>query len=247
MKKLRFVPSGLPVVVSRSACSNNKLGTIPKHLALSLFAATALLPSCAQWQLGEHMSDAQTTYTGVNLCCPVDGKFYRPAELQANQAIPFYITAPEVTFKLHPHPRLRLCEEIPDWLMYAPASEVEPTGRIVTARITDGGVRGPEAEEIPALPDGLIAEVVTDTCPEEQHMLAILSEKREEPSLARRALIGTCDYLLDPLLTLISTPVYVTSVLVRAPFIVRQNSAEATETQHDPLLVPEMPYEGTTE
>ncbi len=209
---------------------------------LWLLACVALLPSCAQWQLGEHLNDAHSTYTGLDVAHPTDGKLYRPAQATAGTAMPFYITAPEVTYKLYPHPVLRLHEELPPWLMYAQSDKVSPTGRTITARIEDDGKRGLVAVKIPALPAGLVAEDATAT--EGQRMLAILSEERKEPGVMRRALIGACDYLLDPLLTLISTPVYVACILVEVPF--SSQGQEERPQPPDPQPVPEMPYEPPT-
>ncbi len=190
--------------------------TIPPLLPAFALLAAALLPSCISWDIGGHLRDMQTRYTGVDVAHPVDGKLYRPADSRESC---YYVTAPEITYTFA-WPAMQN-----GWgmqvVMPAPG-DVRPTGRLVTAKVGPApeGVSGwqPQATEIAALPRGVHAEEL----PRDQrapHSPACLAASRRKPGLARRALIGTCDYVVDPLLNVITPPVEVACTIAAVPFL----------------------------
>ncbi len=178
-------------------------------------AAAILMPSCISWDIGGHLKGRQTTYTGVDIAHPVDGKLYRPARGQESC---FYVTAPEVTYT-YTYPAM--LNGYGMQVVMPAASNVQPTGRIITARIEPAshsyvGAQH-EARALSVMPGGLCAEESGPTehatpCP------AVLGWEREEPSLARRALIGTCDYVVDPLLNIVTPPVELVCYTAAIPF-----------------------------
>ncbi len=77
------------------------MNTIPHVTALTLGAAL-LLSSCTTWQLGERLRTPYTTYTGLDVERPADGKIYhRPTRgLEVSETC--YVLAPEKTYNIIP-------------------------------------------------------------------------------------------------------------------------------------------------
>ncbi len=198
-------------------------------------AAALLLSSCAQWQLGEYLSDTHTTYTGVDTGHPVDGKTYHP-----EKASHYYMTAPELTYKLRLHPALNLYD-LPNWECYAKVYDARPTGRILTVKIEHD-----HAVEVSAIPKGLRAEE-RDGIPSERHLTVKMSEMREAPGPTKKLLINACDYVADPLLTALTLPIEFTYHLITAPFTISQNQQEeqaARQKKNTPT--PKIPYQAAS-
>ncbi len=158
----------------------------------ALLLAAFLLPACSQWHLGERLRDNQTTYTGVDANHPVDGTEYHG---RLNGKAVTYAILPEYTYNRR---RPLLYTDFPK--PGSPYSvNLRPTGRTVIFR---SGVE--PYTTVPALPRGLTAKRKPQ---KEANILPLpLSEHTEEPGWARQALTATCDYALDPLLTLITIP-----------------------------------------
>ncbi len=193
-----------------------------------LLGACLLLASCTRWHLGDRLRDAHTTYTGVDIFHPVDGKIHHTPAEEGVVASEYYVLAPEVTYQRR-SPLTNTDDFYPAPLR---AHKIQPTGRTVTARISHGYYF---EELVPKLPSGQVSE----PAPTENRRifgitsaagwqakgnpqfrtLGILAEKTEEPGLARRALIGTCDYALDPLLNLITIPAEVVGSILSFPIL----------------------------
>ncbi len=187
-----------------------------KFTAILACAAALLLPSCITWDIGGHLKQKQTTYTGVDTAHPVDGKIYRPAYGKESY---FYVTAPEVTYS-YAYPAMG--NGFGMQVIHPAASNVRPTGRVVTAKVEPAnrayiGSRQ-QATAISALPQGLCAEE-TFADSHDAPAPAVLSSHRNEPGFARRALIGSCDYVADPILNIITPPLELACYTVTLPFM----------------------------
>ncbi len=193
-------------------------------LVLAAAALACLLPSCMRWHTADVLRDPYTTYTGVDIYHPVDGKVHY--EMEENPLTgklerkygANYVIAPEVTYKRCSH----LTNT--DGFDFYPAppltQDIRPTGRVVTAKFsyTHGFT-----EIVPKLPKGTRSEEA------ETHnsgsirprgaphwrpeggapmpSLGTLAQVEEKPGFGRRVLIGTCDYVVDPLLNILTIPV----------------------------------------
>ncbi len=186
-----------------------------KHLApLAACAAAALLPSCILYShTADRLRDPGTTYTGVNIYQPVDGKIhYAPEKKQQGSITEGYVIANEVTF--HKHSRSVNTDH---WYPLEPlAGDYKPTGRQVVARITSSGF----AEELDALPGGLMSieapkgnitqadsGVLSQWHPEGKaifdHLGRTAAPVTTQPGWWRRRAIDCCDYFVDPLMTVV--------------------------------------------
>ncbi len=188
---------------------------------LPLLAAALILillaPACTRWHVADRLRDVHTTYTGVNIYQPVDGKiYYREGKNYGME--PHYVIAPEVTYKRRTH-LINSDGKANFYPLPAVSQNLRPTGRVVVAEFDYcHGFRGIH----PALPEGLVSK----EAPKENQgsirprgavhwrpegnapmdSLGILSQQEEPPGIGRRLLIGTCDYVVDPLLNIISVP-----------------------------------------
>ncbi len=223
----------------------------------SLFACAAalFLPSCIFWSTGDHLRAGGTTYTGVDIYHPVDGKIhyypYKPhpkKEAEYTHWREAYVLAPEVTYRAQPPgfdiPNIHTIGRL-DYVPYPEVEDMKPTGRMVIARI---GYEGFE-EIVPSLPKGLqTADApkgkaewseqnlhIVDSFwnpdePSHEH-LGKVDEKVEKPGLARRALIGTCDYVVDPVLNVLTNITIPLVLLPAAPFISLADSVTQQQQQ----------------
>ncbi len=199
-------------------------------LPLLTCAAALLLPSCKQWFIGEHLRGSSTTYMGVDIFHPVDGNIHANLGQGAPSSLEAYVIAPEVTYT----------RRTPWWevnghalgdLSYKPAEQaydIRPTGRVVIAKIDTKGFN----QIVSALPKGLTPMDARDVgsldqmaywnadrpCP--RHLGELGEPEQEKPGFARRALISTCDYVVDPLLNIISGPVEVLGFTALSPILI---------------------------
>ncbi len=221
-------------------------------------AAALLLPSCKQWFIGDHLRGASTSYTGVDIFHPVDGKIHFDTRQKNKILREAYVVAPEVTYCKQPPCWDASIHDIGDWsnVPAAKAENIRPTGRIVVAKIGYGGFR----EIVPALPKGLTAydapthdidavaqmkmpHIVCYWTPEDIYpdSLGELGTAREEkPGFARRALIATCDYVVDPLLNILTIPVEAVGIIALSPIIAPVTMAIDSQEQQEPQPVGEL-------
>ncbi len=211
-------------------------------------AALLLLPSCVFWSTGDHLRAGSTTYTGVDIYHPVDGKIhyypYNPHPKKDTEYAHWreaYVIAPEVTYRAQPPsfevPNIHMIGSL-DYVPYPEVEDMKPTGRVVVARIGfDGFVK-----IVPQLPKGLLtADAPKDKAewseqnlhivsqhwnpdkPDHEH-LGRIGEKVRKPGLAHRALIGTCDYVVDPVLNVLTNITIPLVLLPASPFIALADS-----------------------
>ncbi len=195
-----------------------------------------VLPSCTCWQLGERLRAPYTTYTGLDIERPADGKIYHSATRDWEVAETCYVWAPEKTYNIIP----------PLWhdasgLSYPPEKEagnLHPTGRVVPVvlqRDENGSYR--YARSLSALPDGLVSgdynispqltQARENARQAGNKQRPLPAEKgtdntpvRMEPGLGKRILIGCCDYVVDPMLTIMTIPVEWPCSIVALPFVI---------------------------
>ncbi len=224
----------------------------PRLLPLALFA-TALLPSCVQWNLGENIRTASTTYLDLDYRHPVDGKVYRLTERDGRHR--HFARLPEVRY--HKMPALISLDLYGD--KDYDASVVEATGRsaLMELEVSVFSREGTEVKapclhgylhEVKALPAGAVELPWRDYCYNARQMMgAGQAEAGSGPGPTRRALAATLSHSLDPLLTVVSTTAYwgvmIPVELISAPFfcIVAQSadlyhvsSEPAAPQQHTP-------------
>ncbi len=198
-------------------------------------AALVLLPSCTCWQLGERLRASCTTWTGLDIERPVDGKIYHKPTHGWAVAEFCYILAPEKTYNIIPP---LTCDA--SGLHYPPekvAGNLTPTGRVVPValrRDVNGSYQ--YARSLSALPGGLVAEdyAASPQLTQSRENTRQSGNKQRplpaedgsdnarytEPGLGRRVLIGTCDYVVDPLLTVVTIPVEWSYSIAALPFVV---------------------------
>lgn len=190
--------------------------------------------SCISWQTGERLRAQYAVYTGLDTDHPVDGKVYYYA-MNGNQ-LPenCYVLAPEVNY----HKDIPICKDV-SGLYRQPKEEachVRPTGRVVPV-ILRRDSRGNYVFErsLTALPKGLIADDAAispllaqarENARQEgnkQHVIpaehgGTANPQLSQPRLGRRILITGCVYVVDPLLSVISTPVVWGYHIVTLPY-----------------------------
>ncbi len=195
-----------------------------EHTVILVCAAALLLPSCTRWHTADLLRDPYTTYTGVDIYHPVDGKVHY--EMEENRLTgklerkhdANYVIAPEVTYKRRSH----LTNT--DGFDFYPApplvQDARPTGRVVTAKFSySHGL----TEIVPELPKETRSEKAETHnsgsirphgarhwMPEggaPMPSFGTLAKVEEKPSFGRSVLIGTCDYVVDPLLNLVTIPI----------------------------------------
>ncbi len=225
-------------------------------LILAATALACLLPSCKQWFIGEHLRAADTIYSGVDIFHPVDGKIhFNPKQDKEHLNPVAYVVAPEVTYYRQPPCYDVNIHCIGDWSHEPGATvySVRPTGRVVTAKIGYGGFQ----EIVPELPRGLatydaptrdidsIEEMQTPyiVCtwrpdhPYPDAMGSICEPKKEKPSFAYRALTETCDYVVDPVLNVLTPVVETVGIIAAAPICVPAgaivNAAQQQQVETD--------------
>lgn len=188
-------------------------------LAAFLFSTA----SCISWQTGERMRAAHEVYTGLDVNDPADGKIYhRPVSgLQLPRNC--YVLAQEKTYQREVPPvkdvsglqRQRKDE----------AYNLRPTGRVVPVMLRlDKKGNYVFERALTALPKGLVADDA-DISPlltqarenarqegNKQYILPAELGENGKPQITqlgagRRVLIAGCDYVVDPVLSVISTPV----------------------------------------
>ncbi len=183
-------------------------------LTLLLLAFCLLHSSCTRWHTADRLRDPYTTYTGVDIYHPVDGKIYH---LPEDEPYPqhYYVIAPEVSYQRRTH----LTNTDGFYPVCDTSQNIRPTGRTVVAAFSYS--HGFE-KILPRLPEGVVSEVAPKEnqggirprgsnhwCPEGNapwESLGAISKQEHKPGFARRLLIGTCDYLVDPLLNIIMVP-----------------------------------------
>ncbi len=172
-----------------------------KTLLPLLLGAALLLSSCTRWHLGDRLRAPYTTYTGADLAHPVDGKIHHDKGLDPEKGERSYVVAPEMTYRLRP----QLTNT--DSIKPVPPERVgfRPTGRTVVVEISKPAHGPAEYREVPRLPRGLVAERHDSDSP--SFFPAELARREERPGWARRALIHSCDYAVDPLLNVLTVPV----------------------------------------
>ncbi len=193
-------------------------------------AILLLLPSCKQWFIGEHLRGSDTTYTGVDIFHPVDGKIHANLRQDAPRSLEAYVIAPEVTYTKRT-PWWKVNRHALGDLSYEPseqAYDICPTGRVVIAKIDTEGfdkiVRG--------LPKGLTPMDARDVGSLERmaywdadrlnprYLGELGEQEQEKASFVRRALISTCDYVVDPLLNVVSGPLEVLGFAALSPILI---------------------------
>ncbi len=222
------------------------------------FGAALLLPSCIFWSTGDHLRAGCTTYTGVDIYHPVDGKIhyypYNPHPKKDTEYAHWreaYVLAPEVTYRAQPPsfeiPNIHFIGSL-DHVPYPEVEDMKPTGRVVIARIGYEGFR----EIVPELPKGLLtADALKGKAGWSERNLHIVNqhrnpdkpnheqlgkidEKIEKPGVARRALIGTCDYVVDPILNVLTNITIPLVLLPASPFIAMADSVtQQQQTKRD--------------
>ncbi len=203
--------------------------------ALLITAALVLLPSCTCWQLGERLRAPYITYTGLDIERPADGKIYHKPTHGWAVAETCYVLAPEKTYNIIPP----LTYDA-SGLHYPPEKVVgnlTPTGRVVPVALRrDDNGSYQYARSLSALPGGLVAEdyaVSPQLTQARENARQSGNEQRPlpaedgsdnarytEPGLGRRVLIGTCHYVVDPLLTVVTIPVEWTCSIAALPVVV---------------------------
>ena len=209
---------------------------LPLFPPLALLAAT-LLPSCMYWHTGDRLRDPHTTYTGVDIYHPVDGKIhYSPKAIDQDRTgkpiTEAYVIANEVTYNK------RSCTGNTDDLYPIEpwANNLRPTGRQVIARIDGGGF----AEEVTSLPrglksmdapkedlwskgDGVFYMWMAKDDPKFGKLGSTAKPVETQPGWWRRRAINCCDYFVDPLLTVVTNTVAFTVTLATMPLALPAN------------------------
>ncbi len=205
----------------------------PPLAPLALAATAALLPSCTRWQLAENLSDRRVLHLGVDTARPVDGKVYYPANPRAEGGSVSYMRAPEVTYRVLSDPVINsfgMQRSMP-----AP-QDIRPTGRNRLVRLDRAG----RAQEVAALPRGLRVEQVAPR-PD-----APMPAELDTPPLVGNldplhcATVATCDYVVDPLLTVLSCTLEGACYVAAAPFVgLYTLAAGGTQQQAEPPTTPQ--------
>ncbi len=208
-----------------------------KQIASLLLAVAALLlPSCTGWQLGECLRAPYATYTGLDIERPADGNIYHRPAGGTELCETCYVLAPESTYNidppvlydasgLYPKPRKEACN-------------LRPTGRVVPVCLKRDGEGNYQLESaLAALPKGLVAEDAAIspqlaqarenarqagnrqyTLPTEDGGKPV--PQLTQPGLGRRLAIGSCDYLVDPLLSIATLPVELAWNILTLPYAI---------------------------
>ncbi len=215
-----------------------------------ILAAALLLTSCTRWHLADRLRDPYTTYTGVDIYHPVDGKIHYKPESDGRQNDRLgeaYVIAPEVTFN-----KRSLTTNTDDFYPGdANAQNLRPTGRQCIVRITGNGVD----EKLAALPKGLASINAPTTNqgntgwgvfyrwnPEgDMRFRALGPELTQEttPGWWRRRAIDTCDYVVDPLLNVLTVAVAVPAYIVAGTIGGLHYGVRELVTQEEPRPTPE--------
>ncbi len=219
---------------------------------LSLLVCLAF-SACKFWYTADHLRAGSTTYTGVDIFHPVDGKIHYPAKQSDGSLGTAYVIAPEVTYRAQPP-----CFEVPNvhswgtWDVegWPEVTDMRPTGRVVVARI---GYFGFE-RIVPELPKGLLS-AAAPTCKADRDSapyivcywnpqspptdsLGKLAPKVEEPGAARRAFIGTCAYVVDPVLNTVTCVLSPVAVLAATPFVAVGGCVQQQQQAAPPMPAP---------
>ncbi len=198
--------------------------SLPLRSFLCTIAMMLALPltSCMRWHTTDRLRDTLTTYTGADIYHPVDGMIHSGIDDEGEKT--HYVLAPEVAYK-HRSPIIN--SDGFNYYHEPPyAKELRPTGRTLVVEMENYCFK----RVVPRLPQGVKAEAVPP--PEKRNFwnmpgwraadthayaLGELACQQEQPSTARRVLIGTCDYVVDPMLNLITFPVEVSCWIVGTP------------------------------
>ncbi len=188
----------------------------------SLFACSAalLLPSCIYYShTADRLRDPYTTYTGVDIYHPVDGRIhYTAREAQKSFVSEGYVVVNEVTFTR----KSRVMNSDHFYPADDAAENLKPTGRQLVVKINASGYR----ETVPTLPRGLLSmpaptsdeerytgqgvlyEWAPEGDPNITHIDGDGESVKTQPGWWRRRAIDCCDYVVDPVLTFTSNALF---------------------------------------
>jgi len=174
------------------------------HGLLALGAAALLLPSCVIWKTGERIREAEMTYTGVDVSRPVGGLLY---ESRSDVGF-YYMQAPEVTYRertpLVKVPWLGIGTEVA-------ATEIKDTGKVHWVRREAEGKAIKKklypGQVLANPPDDLsVARVLSEPLPTpDAREMGALEMKRDARYAKAQLLSEPCRYVVDPLLSTVST------------------------------------------
>ncbi len=182
------MPASIIMVGMISSCLCRRV------LPLGLLLASLCLTSCVRWNLGARVREAGEVRVGADISHPVDGMIYNGR----------YVFAPVVEYK----PRTPLVytswEERP-----ADAREQRRSGRTVVAEIAfpEGG--SPHfLRALRAMPEGAVPAPCTLNLPATERSFGTMASNREAKKRGIRAFAAPLDYVVDPVLSVVSTPFY---------------------------------------
>ncbi len=160
-------------------------------LALS---CSLMFTSCVRWNLGARVREASETRMGADIAHPVDGKLYDGRYLFA-PVVEYKPRTPIVSAGWYPSP--------------AVATQQRRTGRTVVAEI-----EFPKGEPVRfvralhAMPKGVVGHPYTFNMRATERSFGTMVCDRSRQGRAARAAEAPLTYVVDPVLSLVSTPIY---------------------------------------
>ncbi len=182
-----------------------------KRFLIIAVALPALTSCLVQSNIGDRIREGAEVYTGADVRHPVDGKIYRTADM--NSYDDAFVRAKEVTYMRHT-PWLTEKKYLKN---RAEAQQVTPTGRVLAVQVISFENR-PEfyRQTVPQLPAGVRAAQAVMTDDNRIESYGVISKTDCGPW--RKAAAAPFDYLLDPVISGVSTVGGSVGLIIYSPF-----------------------------
>ncbi len=200
--------------------------------AILSLAVCLLFPSCVRWHLGAAIRDAVDVRVGVDVEHPVGGKVYMrelPAKPNGLLEREYYAHAPEVSYH-QSTPWVEFDDAPGEPPLARPAVRVRPTGRVVLARFkhererwrglehkllhVQKPSRATYCEEVSAPPPGATLTLREPREDAPAPTVASLGTREHRRSLTAAIVAAPFDYVVDPVLSSVSTVLFWTGAAV---------------------------------
>ncbi len=163
-------------------------------LPCCLLLACLSLSGCVRWNFGERLREANAWHVGADTAHPVDGKLYGGRYVYA-PVVEYVPRTPVVSAGLHATP--------------AKAVHQRRSGRTVVAELEFPKGEAPRfVRALPAMPADAVAHPYTLKLPATERSFGTMAINRVKKSRRARYFAAPHDYVVDPVLSIVSTPFY---------------------------------------